>query len=511
MGTGVIMKNRKFYTSFLGVGFLVGLYWASFGKKVKIRKIAMARSYPSIKKVITRPHQSIDNALNKQNLVHMVVLGSGPAGYSAALYGARFGRYVVLYDGPERGGLLTKTSKIENWPGVESILGQNLIGFMRRQIRSLGVNCVPQTMVSADFDTYPFVLQTDTGEIIHALSVIVATGAAPIKLGVPGEEKYWGQGVSSCAICDAYAYQGQEVVVIGGGNSAAEEAMQLAPYAKKITILVRKDKMRADFAMQKRLLGYPNIAIVYNTQVKEIIGNNDFVTSVKLQDTHNPDQMSFMPVAGVFLAIGHKPNTDFLASSSLKLDERGYIALSDGRTQKTSIPGVFAAGDVEDALYRQAIVASGSGVKAAIDADAYLTHRGLNQVVEKELEKNLFVYADSAAVGSVKTYQEFDELVKSTDVLVVNFSRSDCQECIMFEQLFERIAQKYGSMVGSAAKFVNVDVHELSDIAERLTIYRVPTIMIFKKGSALPVYRSVEVKNEEKLEAALDQVIQESL
>jgi len=503
MGIGITMNNRKLYASFLGLGLLVGLFWVSFGKKVR------AKSGPAGSRTVIKSYQSIKNAIDKLNLVHLAVLGSGPSGYSAALYGARFGRYVVVFEGPERGGLLTKTSKIENFPGYASILGQNLIAFMRRQIRFLGVSCVPQTIVSVDFTVYPFVLKTDAGDTIHALSVIVATGAAPIKLGVSGEEKYWGQGVSSCAICDAYAYQGEEVVVVGGGNSAAEEAMQLAQYAKKITILVRKDKMRADYAMQKRLLDYPNITILYNKQIQEIIGNNDLVTSVTLQDTHT-GEISSMSVAGVFLAIGHKPNTDFLGTS-LKLDDHGYVLLSDSRTQKTSVPGVFAAGDVEDGLYRQAIVASGSGVKAAIDADAYLTHMGLSPAAEKELEKNLFVYDDIPAVESIKTYQAFDELIASTEVLVVNFSRSDCHECIMFEQLFERIAQKYSNVVGGVggvAKFVKIDVHELSDIAERLTIYRVPTVMIFKKGSVLPVYRSVEVKNEDKLEAAIEEVLQ---
>ncbi|MCX5925694.1 MAG: FAD-dependent oxidoreductase [Candidatus Dependentiae bacterium] len=448
---------------------------------------------------VSRARRGIDinKALDKNNVVHVAIIGSGPAGLSAAVYGARFKRNVLVFKGPKPGGLLTETSEVENWPGNKTILGPVLIADMEQHARSLGVTCVQDTVESVDFNQFPFVLHTQQGDTIYALSVIIATGGAPLFLGVKGEQEYWGKGVTSCAKCDAPFYKGEDVVVVGGGDSAVEEAIQLAPYARKITVLVRKDRMKAAQSMQDRLRQYPSITVLYNVEIKEITGDTNQVTGVSLWD--NKDKvLKQMPLNGVFLAIGHKPNTDVF-KSSLKMDANGYIKLVDGRTQKTSIPGVFAAGDAEDNYYRQAIVASGSGVRAAIDADAFLTEIGLSLSVQEQLRPHLFSAASlETTVKEVATVAAFDELVASGALVVVDFFTPDCPSCNELEPIFNLVARDYAHV----AEFIKVDAQELIDLSERLHITKVPCVMIFKEGNLVASYRKVLSK--EELKEAVD-------
>jgi thioredoxin reductase (NADPH) len=457
-----------------------------------------------------RKQCDINNALGKDNIVHILVVGSGPAGSSAALYGARLGRDVVVPRGPKPGGLLRDTSDIENWPGTRTILGSELVDSFEHHAQSFGATYLSDTVESIDFNQWPIVVRTSEGAIIHALTVIIATGATPLMLGVPGEQEYWGNGVSSCAKCDGFFYKNREVVVVGGGDSAIEEAIQLAPYAKKITVLVRKEAMRAAHATQDKLAAYPSIEVVYNTEVSEILGSSeDGVTGVKLFDNQTKKTRE-IAVDGVFLAIGHKPNTELFSpknkgTSGLALDKNGYIKMVDGRSQKTSVPGVFAAGDVEDGYYRQAIVASGSGVRAAIDADHFLAEIGLTAKVAQEMSPRLFGSKRSARlsepVSVLSSKDMFDQLIKSDKLTVIDFFKDDCPQCVQLEPLFDGLAQEYAGQ----AQFAKADAEQYPELCEHYFVYRVPCILFFKDGQLVARYGAQVTK--EDLSSAIKKFI----
>jgi len=302
-------------------------------------------------------------------VIPVVIIGSGPAGLSAALYAARAQVKTVVFTGPMIGGLLTETSFIENWPGVRKIRASDVMATLRAQAEEQGALIKEEAIASVDVSARPFRLMTESGQEINAATLIIATGATPKVLGIPGEKEYWTRGVSSCAICDGICYRGKNVAVVGGGDSAIEQAVHLSAYARQVTIIVRGDALRAASVMQKKIHDYPNILFLFNKQVCEVCGNGENLTGLILRDTLS-DTVETVPVDGLFLAIGHTPNTS-LIRGQVDLTDNGYIVLS-GRSQKTSREGVFAAGDSADSVYRQAGVAAGDGIKAALDALAFL-------------------------------------------------------------------------------------------------------------------------------------------
>jgi thioredoxin reductase (NADPH) len=330
----------------------------------------------------------IEQAYNKEKLLPIAIIGGGPAGFGAALYAARAKIHTVLFSGPVVGGQLTETSGIENMPGVLPMPGYDLMQVFREQVESFGAVIQEDTITKIDFDKWPFVLHTTDGTSLHALVIILATGSAPRRLGIPGEVKYWGRGVSSCAVCDCVFFKDKDVYVVGGGDSAVEQAMQLAPYVKSVTILVRKERMRAAQRMQDKLEDYKNVIVEYNKEVKKVLGDEKNVTSLEIEDIITK-QRTEVPAQGLFLAIGHNPNTE-LFGDSLRLNKAGYI-VCEGRSQATSVPGVFAAGDVEDGEYRQAVIAASSGAKAALDAVKLLRDIGLTDIVAKRLRPLYFL------------------------------------------------------------------------------------------------------------------------
>ncbi len=318
-------------------------------------------------------------------LLPLVILGSGPAGLTAAQYGARLGIPTTIFSGPLPGGLLTQTAHIENYSGVKKVTGEFLIDTMIDQTREAGVTIEEDIVVSVDLSTWPFVIGLESGAMYRTLSMVIATGATPKKLGVPGEETFWGDGVSSCALCDALFFKDKDVFVVGGGDSAVEEAIQLAPHVKSVTILVRRGRMRAAHNMKNQLSGYPNIKPVeYNKRITKVIGTDDGVTGLEI---HNllTDEKGVVPADGLFLAIGQHPNSDLFVGQ-LSIADNGHIIIN-GRTQETSVPGVFAAGDVEDKDYRQAILAAGRGCAAAIDAVSWLRENGVTDEAVKKLSQ----------------------------------------------------------------------------------------------------------------------------
>ena len=301
-----------------------------------------------------------------------LILGSGPAGYTAAIYLSRAGISSVLYSGIQPGGQLTQTTTIENYPGFpQGVEGFDLMENMRQQAVNVGAEVRNGIITDIDLSKRPFVATVDGTSTISADAVIIATGASAKYLGLADEQKYAGMGVSACATCDGFFYRKKVVAVVGGGDTACEEAYYLSNLAKKVYMIVRKPYLRASAAMQQRVNEKENIEILYNTNTVGLFGEQ-FVEGAHLVQFKGTDkeQMLDLDIDGFFLAIGHKPNTDFL-KGQVALDEQGYIALG-GITTETSVKGVFAAGDVADPHYRQAIVAAGSGCRAALDAKSYL-------------------------------------------------------------------------------------------------------------------------------------------
>ena len=301
-----------------------------------------------------------------------LIIGSGPAGYTAAIYLSRAGISSVLYSGIQPGGQLTQTTTIENYPGFpQGVEGFDLMENMRQQAVNVGAEVRNGIITDIDMSKRPFVATVDGTSTISADAVIIATGASAKYLGLADEQKYAGMGVSACATCDGFFYRKKVVAVVGGGDTACEEAYYLSNLAKKVYMIVRKPYLRASAAMQQRVNEKENIEILYNTNTVGLFGEQ-FVEGAHLVQFKGTDkeQMLDLDIDGFFLAIGHKPNTDFL-KGQVALDEQGYIALG-GITTETSVKGVFAAGDVADPHYRQAIVAAGSGCRAALDAKSYL-------------------------------------------------------------------------------------------------------------------------------------------
>ncbi len=300
----------------------------------------------------------------------VVILGSGPAGLTAGIYTARANLHPLIIDGAIPGGQLMSTSWVENWPGYQRILGPELMMTMRKQTEALGTRFLQETVASIDVQKKPFSITTDRGTKIQTRTIIIATGAVHKRLGCPGEDTYWGKGITVCAVCDGAFYPNKRVMVVGGGDSAMEDASFLKKFTEHIIVVHILDKLTASYAMQQRIINDPAIKIMYNSTVTAIEGNGQHVTSVAITDqkTHKIQKMD---IDGIFVAIGLKPNTTFL-QNQIEIDKNGYVIVHDD--VKTSVDGIFAAGDVHDYKYRQAIASAGNGCIAAFAVQEYLQH-----------------------------------------------------------------------------------------------------------------------------------------
>ena len=300
----------------------------------------------------------------------LLIIGSGPAGYTAAVYGARAMLEPVLVEGLQPGGQLTITTDVENWPGETAIMGPELMAKLRTQAEHVGTHIISDIVAEVDVSRRPFRAVLDGGEVIEAETVIVATGASARWLGLESETRLRGKGVSACATCDGFFFRGKHVAVVGGGNTAVEEALFLTNFASKVTLIHRRDELRADKTNQQRLFANPKVETIWNATVSEVTGA-DGVGGLELTDTVTGAKRA-LEVDGLFVAIGHEPATK-LFEGQLAMDEEGYVLVTPG-TPLTNVPGVFAAGDVTDKQYRQAVTAAGMGCMAALEAERFLAH-----------------------------------------------------------------------------------------------------------------------------------------
>ncbi len=418
----------------------------------------------------------------KTDIVPLLVLGSGPASLSAALYGSRSGIKTFVLRGNQPGGQLTGTSYIENWPGTKKIRGAELMTDFEDQVRSFGTVLLSDAAVSVDLSSWPYKVKTEEGHELYALSLMIATGATPRRLSIPGEQEYWGKGVTTCAICDAPYHKGDRVVVIGGGDSAMEEALELSPYAKQIDILVRGTQLRASVSMIERVKDCTNVTIHYNKSVAEVLGDGAHMTSAIIKDTVTGSQEEW-PVKGMFLAIGHIPNTQ-LFKGVITLDKEGYIQVAD-RHQMTNVPGVAVAGDVGDSYYRQAGVAAGDGIKAGLDIVWWLTSIGYNASVQTKLESFFFDpnVVEKKKLEEIDSLVEYDNLIANSKdkLIMLDFFTPYCPSCMSMIPIIEWTAAKFSDKV----VFRKVDASLAYDLVKKFKVPDVPHMIFIKDGNII--------------------------
>lgn len=311
----------------------------------------------------------------KTERVNCLIVGSGPAGYTAAIYAARASVKPVMYTGLLQGGQLMNTTDVENFPGYpKGIMGPEMMEDFKKQAERFGTDIRFGIITKVDFSVYPFKLWVDEAKEIEAYSVILSTGAEAKWLGLPSEKRLNGNGVSACAVCDGFFFKGQDVAIVGAGDTACEEALYLAKMCKSVHMLIRKDEMRASKIMQDRVLNTANITVHWNSETDEILGDK-VVDAVRIKNVKTGEKTT-LPIQGFFVAIGHKPNSDVF-KNFINVDEQGYVLTKPGTTQ-TNIEGVFAAGDLQDKHYRQAVTAAGTGCMAALEAERFLASKNIH-------------------------------------------------------------------------------------------------------------------------------------
>lgn len=410
----------------------------------------------------------------------VVILGGGIGSLTSAVYLARAGLNPLVIEGKTPGGLLTQSHSVQNWPGEMEIEGRQLTEKVRLQAEANGARFLEEEVIEVDFSKQPFVLTTRSLDKAHKIrqifadSCIVGMGTTPNFLGVPGEQTYWGRGVTNCAICDGSLYRDQIVGVVGGGDAAILEAHYLSNIAKKVHLFVRKDQLRANESHRiDALKELPNVTFHYNTEVTAVKGDDNGVTGVVLKTGR--DAPKEFALDGLFLAIGSQPNSQ-LFKKALKLDEKGYIVLK--KDQETTIPGVYAIGDIVDPVYKQAISAAGDGAKAALQSQQYLMEKSNLLTVTKKQEKSTQPNEIGEVIEIVSVEQFEKELKQAGSPVIVDFYATWCGPCKRLAPLFESSASR---LVGKV-KFLKVNVDIVGDLSRSYRIKAMPTALLFDES-----------------------------
>ncbi|WP_287131266.1 thioredoxin-disulfide reductase [Candidatus Cyanaurora vandensis] len=439
---------------------------------------------------------------------NVVIIGSGPAGYTAAIYAARANLKPVLFEGLMAGGLpggqLMTTTEVENFPGFpDGIQGPQLMDRMQAQAKRWGAELITEDVTEVDFSQRPFTIRAE-GYEVQAHSVIIATGATARRLNLPGEKEFWNRGISACAICDGATplFRNAELAVVGGGDSAAEEAVYLTKYGSQVHLLVRSEKMRASKAMQDRVLINPRITVHWNTTPLSVYGDAT-LRGINLQDTVTKE-LRQLPVTGLFYAIGHNPNTD-LFKGQIELDDVGYIVTRKG--VGTNVDGVFAAGDVQDHEYRQAVTAAGTGCMAALLAERWLSHEGLlaeyRQSVEATIEESYLPHG-VADVQDIPSEVDLNETYftggfalrklyhDSPKLTVVKYVAPGCGPCHILKPILKKAVDEFAGQM----HLVEIDIAAEPDIAQQAGVMGTPTLQFFKDGALVNQTSGVKQRKE---------------
>jgi len=447
--------------------------------------------------------------MSNSTVENVVIIGSGPAGYTAAIYAARANLKPLMFEGLQAGGIpggqLMTTTEVENFPGFpDGITGPELMERMKAQAVRWGTECYTEDVIEVDLSQRPFTVRSSEREV-KAYSIIIATGATAKRLNLPSEAKYWSNGISACAICDGAApiFINEELAVIGGGDSAAEEAVYLTKYGSHVHLLVRKDTMRASKAMQDRVLDNPKITVHWNTEAKDVFGSNGKMEGLKIHNNKTKED-SDLAVRGLFYAIGHTPNTS-LFKGQLELDDVGYIKVKAG-TVETNVEGVYAAGDVQDHEYRQAITAAGTGCMAALLAERWLSagnliteyRQGSSEVKKSEPEAKEESKADTAETFDINQTRHVGgyalrKLFHDSDrLLMVKYVSPSCGPCRSLKPILSKVIDEYEGKI----HFIEIDIEDDPEIAKQAGVVGTPTIQFFKDKEIVKQLKGVKQKSE---------------
>lgn len=411
----------------------------------------------------------------KKNIVPVVVIGSGPAGLTAALFTSRADFQTVIVAGQE-GGQLMEAAYIENWPSKPKTAGREMIQDLKEQVQHFGAHLLPTYVEHIDVSRYPFVVHLANGDELNALVIIAATGGAQKTLAIPGVKEYWAKGIGVCTICDAPFDKDKEVAVIGGGDAACDKALQLAAFAKKVTILVRDKEMRAAAVVQQYVKDTPAITIRYNCDIKKIVGDNNRASAIYFNDALSGKEES-LPIYTVYFALGFTPNSQ-LFKGQLKLNKDGYIIREPG-TQKTSAEGVFAAGNIEDPLYQKASIAAGAGARAGLDAIQFLQEKGFTPVMAQGLAGNMYQPHEATKfVAQLANDEAVEKSIKEHPLIILDFYGKTCPVCKMVTPYFEQAAAKVKDEMYCAC----ADIQTVPQSAQKYTLDATPFFILFKDG-----------------------------
>lgn len=432
-----------------------------------------------------RRNFSLDNIVLDEDTYPVVIIGGGFGGLVAGMYVGQANIKNLLIQGETLGGAITMSHSVCNWPGEENISGMKLAEKIANHSKSSGANILDSTVTDVDFSVWPYIIKmkkgTEKSKIVKALSCIIATGAKPVFLNIPGEQKYFGRGVSKCATCDGPFYKDKVVVVVGGGNTAITDCSYLSNIAKKVYLIVRRNKLRAAGNIVNEIISRPNVEVLYNSNVREVIGDDEKVTGLKIHNNQN-NTISDLTVDGMFLAIGAVPNSELFVNK-LDMDEKGYIALDEG--QETSEPGIFVVGDVCEPEYKQLIIAAGHGAKAAMQTQKFLEGIGYdigkfeksNNIIKPEVINN-----DKEEFGQVIEITDIDQFKKEVlnfdGNVVVDFYAHWCHPCKMMMPIIKKMAHDLPNI-----KFVKADVSKIDTLGSIWGVQGVPTFIFFKNGN----------------------------
>ncbi len=444
----------------------------------------------------------LQNVFEKENVVPVIIIGSGPAGLSAAAIIARAGIKVLVITGKELGGQLTEAKIVENLPGKKKMTGAQAMDGFKKQALNFGARLLYDTVERVDFTSWPFKIWTEDNNLLHALAVIIATGGIPRKLALPGVAQYWGKGIGYCSICDAPFNTDQNVAIVGNSDYAIDQATQVAAFAKKVIIITSEDHLNTSASMQEHLRETPNISVLSNTELTNILGDDHKLTAIEIKDNRT-NRYKTLPIQGLYFAMGYDPNSA-LFKDTVDCTPQGYIKVS-GINQKTSIPGVFAAGtvEIEDPAYQKAVVASGRGSAAALGVIEFLQELKFTPQAARDMQKNFFEPKQFATgtIEEISSLEDLKQRITKDKYLIIDFFADFCPFCQQISPLLESLAHQYAGRV----TFLKVDTDKSRKITADYSIKKIPTLLLFKNG--VPFGRSENPRTHKEIENLVKKLI----